>query len=379
MSGLLERLTVAGPKRILSLDGGGIRGILTLGFLEEMERILRIKSNNNKLKLCEYFDLIGGTSTGAIIAASLAIGLTASEVKQKYFELSRSIFGKKKNLIHYLLKGEKYDHRPLDKALQEQVGAILLGDSEGIKTGLCVMTKRADTYSTWPVFNHPNGKYFEKNKEIPLWKLLRASAAAPTYFVPVELEISQGEKGVFIDGGVSMVNNPSLYLYLISILSGFPFQWKAGKDDIQLISVGTGHKTNRYKLSDFANESILSWAGKIPEFFFHDANSFNQMILQIMSDSPTASIINSEFGDLKSDSLFGQYALTYLRYNVSLDKEPLNQLGIQLSEQQMKTIGEMDMVDNIDLLARIGTEAAKHYMKEEHFGQAFIKEVGSKV
>ena len=60
-------------KKILSLDGGGIRGALTLGFLEHIEKLLQLKENNPKLKLCDYFDLIGGTSTGAIIAAGLSI------------------------------------------------------------------------------------------------------------------------------------------------------------------------------------------------------------------------------------------------------------------------------------------------------------------
>ena len=74
---LLERLTAAGPKRILALDGGGIRGALTLGCLERIEAILRQRHRRPDLRLCEYFDLIGGTSTGAIIAAALAIGLGA--------------------------------------------------------------------------------------------------------------------------------------------------------------------------------------------------------------------------------------------------------------------------------------------------------------
>jgi patatin-like phospholipase/acyl hydrolase len=372
MSALLDRLAAPGPKRILALDGGGIRGILTLGFLEEMERILRIKSNKPDLKLCDYFDLIGGTSTGSIIAASLAIGFTASEVKQKYLELSKSVFGKRKNVLHYIMKAEKYDTRPLDAALQNQIGSILFGDTEKIKTGLCIMTKRADTFSTWPFFNHPKGKFFEKNKEIPLWKLLRASAAAPTYFIPVELEVSEGEKGIFIDGGISLVNNPSLYMFLIATTNAYPYRWKTGKDELQLVSVGTGIKTNRLKLSDFAGDNVLSWAGKLPEYFFHDANSFNQLLLQIISDSPTAVEINSEIGDLKSDSLFGNYALTYLRYNASLDKEPLEKLGIHLTAKQLETIGEMDKLDNMELLAKIGTEAAKHYMKEKHFDEGFV-------
>ena len=84
-SSLLDRFTSLSPKRILSLDGGGIRGALTLGYLERIESILRQRYKNPNLVLSDYFDLIGGTSTGAIIAASLAIGKSAAEVKEKYF------------------------------------------------------------------------------------------------------------------------------------------------------------------------------------------------------------------------------------------------------------------------------------------------------
>jgi hypothetical protein len=76
-----EHLFLPGPKRILALDGGGVRGILTLGFLKEIERILAERHGNDPhFRLCDYFDLIAGTSTGSIIAASLAQGKTVAEV-----------------------------------------------------------------------------------------------------------------------------------------------------------------------------------------------------------------------------------------------------------------------------------------------------------
>ena len=81
MTKLHDRLTAPGQKRILSLDGGGIRGILTLGFLEHIEEMLAKENNDPDFRLCDYFDLIGGTSTGSIIASCLAIGMKASEVK----------------------------------------------------------------------------------------------------------------------------------------------------------------------------------------------------------------------------------------------------------------------------------------------------------
>src|SRR5687767_7008853 len=76
MSSLLQRLQTDGPKRILALDGGGIRGALTLGYLQGIEDTLRKQHDNDPaFRLSDYFDLIGGTSTGSIIASCLAIGM----------------------------------------------------------------------------------------------------------------------------------------------------------------------------------------------------------------------------------------------------------------------------------------------------------------
>ena len=81
----------AGPKRILSLDGGGIRGILTLEFLKAVESLIKARFGEKTL-LCDYFDLIGGTSTGSIIAAGLACGMTVDALQALYRNIGASVF-----------------------------------------------------------------------------------------------------------------------------------------------------------------------------------------------------------------------------------------------------------------------------------------------
>ena len=94
---LEQHLAPGTSKKILSLDGGGIRGALTAGYLEKLEKIIQDKYNDPKMLLCDYFDLIGGTSTGAIIAALLATGKTATEVKDLYLKMGGEIFKGKRN------------------------------------------------------------------------------------------------------------------------------------------------------------------------------------------------------------------------------------------------------------------------------------------
>ena len=87
---LRARIRSGGPKRILSLDGGGIRGLITLGYLERIEAVLKANyaelglyqkpARPEDFRLRDYFDMIGGTSTGAIIASGLAIGMSVSEL-----------------------------------------------------------------------------------------------------------------------------------------------------------------------------------------------------------------------------------------------------------------------------------------------------------
>src|SRR5215469_13927294 len=80
-----------GPKRILALDGGGVRGAISIAFLERLEKLVEEIEGRPTL-LGDWFDLIGGTSTGAIIAAALALGFRASDVREFYRTMGPRVF-----------------------------------------------------------------------------------------------------------------------------------------------------------------------------------------------------------------------------------------------------------------------------------------------
>lgn len=355
------------PNRILALDGGGIRGALTLGFLERIERILREREGNPNLLLCDYFDLIGGTSTGAIIAGGLSVGMTAGEIKDLYLNIGDKIFGDKYSWFKNPIKRYKaeFNFEPLEEALQEVFGNITMGGDE-IKTGLCIITKRADTLSTWPILNHPGGKYFKHNKGMLLRKVIRASAAAPSYFIPQKIDVGNGQVGAFIDGGVSLANNPALQLFLVATLQEFPYRWKTGEENISLVSIGTGTYTKRYDPEKIAKKGLLGWASMIPEIFMEDANYLNQTVLQYISNSPTARKIDSEILDLKNDLLTEKPALHYIRYNVMLEENELNSLGLSFSKEKLESLREMSEAKNKDILYDIGARASAKFIAPQH-------------
>jgi patatin-like phospholipase/acyl hydrolase len=371
------------PKRILSLDGGGIRGALTLGFLKKLETILRQIEGNPDLLLCDYFDLIGGTSTGSIIASALAIGKTVDEITELYMNLGGKIFGEKRSwwnpfeTLAYL-KAE-YNYHALEQGLKETFKDIKLGD-EDLKTGLCIVAKRADTNSVWPLINHPNAKYYPKNKNIPLWQLIRASSAAPSYFVPQMIDVGDGEIGAFVDGGVSMSNNPALELLMVATLQGFPFHWEFGEDKLMIVSVGTGYSVFKKQRTEIDQSWLYTWAKNVPDMLMQDASVQNQILLQWISNTAVPFHIDGEKGDMKDDLLAGKPLIKYLRYNFPITENDLNglSLGRNFTSKDVDSLVEMSNAKNRQLLYDIGL-AASRQMERSHFETGNLKTIEVKI
>src|ERR1700682_6337846 len=178
-----------GPKRILALGGSANTAMSTAifsAFLERIESILGERSKS-EVRLGDYFDLVGGASTGAIIAGGVTLGYRAREIKDFLLRLAPFAF-KRQNWRVPLLQA-RFDARGLRKQIEDVVGDRALSSPDLI-TGLSIVTKRVDTGSPWIVSNNPRAPYWEGggnyigNKDYPLVNLVRASTAAPHFFDP---------------------------------------------------------------------------------------------------------------------------------------------------------------------------------------------------
>ncbi len=268
----------------------------------------------------------------------------------------------------------------MDKELRNIFKDITLG-SDIIKTGLCIVAKRADTNSVWPLINHPKGKFFDSdignNKDILLWKAVRASTAAPTYFLPQVINVGGGlPKAAFVDGGVSMANNPALQLLMVATLKGFPFHWKMGADNILLVSVGTGMSKPQKLPQNITKNHLLNWAQEIPDMLMQDASWHNQIILQWLSKSLTPWEIDMEIGKMEDDLLAidtsGKELISYLRYNIWIDKQNLKSLmNKNYTKKQVDNLIEMSNADSRYELYDIGYKAASNDVNQVHFPETF--------
>ncbi len=360
MKTLAQHLAADGrPKRILSLDGGGIRGIITLAYLERVEQVLRDRHNNQELVLSDYFDLIGGTSTGAIIATALAMGKTVAFIREKYEALGSQIF-KKQNWFErnfrFVKTGAKFDKTALITQLIGIFGNETLG-SKALRTGLAIVARRTDTGSTWVMFNKEHD-YYDQNKDLLLHSILRASAAAPTYFEPEKLNVGtelHPDTGWFVDGGVSMHNNPTLMLLYLATLKGYNFNWASGGKNLMVVSVGTGWWKHK-----FAKDGIsLLKMTDVPSMLMDDSSVLVETTMQILSkNSPTARKIDSLIGKLDNEALVSDSTCHYLRYNLEIEASVLRD-KYGLKNADVANLREMSKAENIELLLSVGREAAK--------------------
>ncbi len=374
-----QHFTTSGPKRILSLDGGGLRGIVTLGYLQRVENLLRERHDGDEqFRLAHYFDLIAGTSTGSIIAAGLALGMSVQELTDLYIQLGRDVFHK--SLWRKGILRARYNHEKLSKHLQSILGSDLTLGSPTLQTGLLVMTKRMDTGSPWPLGNNPKGKYFRaaagddwiSNEDFPLWQVVRASTAAPSYFKPEKITISRKRggkpiRGEFVDGGVSPFNNPTLQAFMYATLDGYRIGWETGADELLVISVGTGRgnpgKEPTWITAKGAMQSLLS--------LMDDSAALVETMAQWMSTGDTHRDIDGDMGTLIDDRIGRIPQFTYARYDLSFLRDDIDGLKPGVTDRTLKTLTEMDEPANMALLKELADVDAHSKVAQKHFPAAF--------
>jgi patatin-like phospholipase/acyl hydrolase len=222
--------------------------------LAKMEFQLRIALGRGPdFVLADYFDFVCGTSTGAIIAACISSGMSMEKIRQFYLDSGKQMFDKAS-----LLKRLQYNYNdePLARLLREALNSQLgetdakLG-SDHLKTLLMMVMRNHSTDSPWPVSNNPFAKYNNRsrddcNLDLPLWQLVRASTAAPTYFPPEVVTLGSQKKYdfIFVDGGVTTYNNPAYLAFQIATAKPYKVNWQTGEDQLLIVSVGTGSAAN---------------------------------------------------------------------------------------------------------------------------------------
>lgn len=241
---------------ILSIDGGGMKGIVSAVVLEKLEELVQLYSRNPKARIGDYFDLVAGTSTGSILTALYLTPdnghpkFSAKQILEFYLTLGPSIF-QKQSL--YPLFGSKYMGREFEDALNKILGTIRL--SELLKP--CLITSYDTTARKAVFFNQETAKK-DDSRNILVADAVRASCAAPTYYPPVCLTNPPVCPSCFVDGGV-VANNPAL----CAIIESLKLPHCQSMHDIYLLSVGNIKNDTSYYYREVKKWGLIEWAAPL--------------------------------------------------------------------------------------------------------------------
>lgn len=265
--------------KILSIDGGGLRGIYSAHILERIEQEFEINWS-------KHFSLLAGTSTGSIIASGLALGHPAEKIKKFYVDYGEKIFKSRLRSKFDILKifTSKYSSRFFQKKLNEVFGDTTLGN---IPVPLILPSVDIGNGNVH-VFKSKYSDGFIRDPDVKIVDAILASCSAPTYFNPHNIDKYQ-----LIDGGL-WANNPALVAVIdAKYRLGIPLE------DIRVFSVGTGSSKVFYPHSNglWYDKFIRSWQGwgfatrwgrgKLIDFILNlQAESTHNMLSLLLGESP---------------------------------------------------------------------------------------------
>ena len=339
---------ISGDRIILSLDGGGIRGILTLQLLKKMEEIAGMP--------CYMFcDMVAGTSTGAIIAGLMVGGNSAEQIEKMYVSFVTRVFTKRSIISDCVIDPPHYDKAQYRNDLKQELQDRTLQQacsSSGLDLLISAkdMTVNQETFFT--CFNHPEGCK-GTYKDALLRIVMEATMSAPTYFKAL---------GRYLDGGTTVYNNPSVAAYMEA--TEYDGKEKYDADKITVFSLGTGRYSQCISPEDAAHPKgidILFW--------------FKYMIKTSIQDA------NAMQSDLFRSKVFSH--VDYRRFQVSLDARtmqllPDREITIRhfgmtvkqrlhdLTDDHLNGI-ELDDVEKFDLMKDIGGAFVDYIMIKNKF------------
>ena len=373
---LVARIKTPGPKKILACDGGGILGLISVEVLARIEAELREQQPPEKHRdfvLADYFDYFAGTSTGALLAGCLSLGMSVERIRKFYLDSGREMFDMASLLerLHY-----KYDDDKLSMKLKEEVGVDTLLGSDKLRTLLTVVMRNATTDSPWPLSNNPGALYNLRtrddgsvrencNLDLPLWQLLRASTAAPTFFPPEVMQVG-GQSFIFVDGGVTTYNNPAFLAFTMATLDRYAVSWPAGEDKLLVVSVGTGNAAR-------ANANLSPWqmhlkyqASNVPKALMAAAQYQQDLLCRMFGKCLVGDALDRELGDMIGASgPVTPKLFTYLRYDADVSREGLDALGLPKMDPQHVQL--MDSTQYIDEIQQVGRAVGECKVQAAHF------------
>jgi len=359
-----------GPRKILALDGGGIRGLISIEVLAAIERELR-GDRGADFRLADEFDYVAGTSTGAIIATCVSLGMSVAEIRDFYLESGREMFDKASLLRRFRYK---FEDEKLAGKLKAVIGEDTRLGSDKLRTLLLIVMRNATTDSPWPLSNNPRAKYNLAsrrdegkacNLDLRLWQLVRASTAAPTYFPPEVVDAGGPGPFLMVDGGVTTYNNPAFLAFLMATMEPYKLCWPTGTEKMFIASVGTGTAPKANQDLEPDDMNLIYNATSVPSALMFAALNEQDLLCRVFGKCLHGDSLDREVGDLKdAQGPSDPKLFTYVRYNAELTRTWLDDHSLHHIEP--RHIQRLDSTEHMDQMREVGVMVAEQ-VKAEHY------------
>jgi uncharacterized protein len=257
--------------KVLSIDGGGIKGLYSARILEHFEKKF-------DCRISDYFDLICGTSTGGLIALGLSLNIPAKDISSLYYDKGKKIFPKRHKAISFLKQclGSKYNNSDLKIILEEMFGTKVIADSRCL---LCIPAfSITDGRPFIFKYDHQEGDLCRDNNTKYV-DIALATSAAPTY-LPI-VTIDDYDRKQFIDGGI-YANNPTL----VGVMEALRYFVGNGKkfQKLMVMSVASLEPSPGRVLATKYNRSIIDWNKDLISTFFESQAGITNYVVKTLAD-----------------------------------------------------------------------------------------------
>ena len=348
-------------KVILSLDGGGIRGILTLQLLKRLEAQAGIPCH-------ELFDMVAGTSTGGIIAGLIATRRHAVEIEDLYKQFVTQVFTKRSFAAGRILNPPKWTKAQYRALLRKHVGDGTLEDYCGGRSGQpgldLLITTRDVTEGEETYLSYMNGRTPAKNTygKALLRNAMEATMSAPTYFYPYER---------FVDGGSTAFNNPVLAAIIEAVQYGPEEVGRAYPiDKLTVYSFGTSCHTLWLPPEQTKNPpgpDVKFWLNWVMSESGNDASDMQSYLLRC------SRILKVDYR--RYQITLDPHAIRKLsNLPLSMDQEPHVKCLHDLTDEELEHV-DLDNIDFFPVMETLGKAMADFICSEQSYNNFFKRDL----
>lgn len=355
-----------GPRRILAIEDSIERLEVAIAYLESIEETLRQRGDRKDLRLRDYFDLIGGEGSGALLGALLAGGRTVGETAAAVETLDRGS-GPAARAIGWMTRGRRNG-----RVLRDMFGDTRLGD---VPSNLAMLAYRLDLDCPFVFLTGQDRRpqpWMTGDPELLLADCVDACMTTPPRDAAFAARVGgESPEAILTHAAIGMAGGAGPPLFSIATDPEYELGWATGESRLLLVSVASGRWTPRMNAASAARRSMIEWATELPGMLVRDARRQARLYLESIARVATPPMVDEGAENTGATLVLDEPAMTYVQYDTELDESALGALELKSVAESIDRLRRPDPQRDGRLVTELGRTVAARDVKADHFPPAF--------